>query len=111
MLNSDFEKQMQQKMEELRFTPDDAVWEKVEAGLPKKKKNRRFVFFILPLLALFCGSVLLWNHFTPSEKIANNKPTSTLAGLLGSKLMSRNFLHDANSIVMEKINIYFRNIA
>ncbi|CAN5737063.1 hypothetical protein BH10BAC3_BH10BAC3_34060 [soil metagenome] len=71
MLNSDFENKVQQKMEELTFTPDDAVWEKIEAALPEKKKQRRFIFSILLLLVLFYASFLLWNHLTPFEKIAN----------------------------------------
>ncbi len=71
MLNSDFENKVQQKMEELTFTPDDAVWEKIEAALPEKKKQRRFIFSILLLLVLFYGSFLLWDHFTLPGKMAN----------------------------------------
>jgi len=35
MQNREFEKNVQQKMEELQFTPADAVWYKVEASLPE----------------------------------------------------------------------------
>ncbi len=47
MQNSEFEKRVQQKMEELKLTPTDAVWEKVAAGLPPEKKPRRWIIFFL----------------------------------------------------------------
>lgn len=50
MLSSDFEKAIQQQMGELRFPPDDAVWNNVEAALPGNRRRRRFVLFLL-----FCG--------------------------------------------------------
>ncbi|MES2649016.1 MAG: outer membrane beta-barrel protein [Bacteroidota bacterium] len=54
MLNSDFEKEVQHKMEELKFTPADAVWDNIEASLPQTRR-RRLVFFWL-LLGLLAGS-------------------------------------------------------
>jgi hypothetical protein len=54
MLSSDFEREVQHKMEELRFTPPDAVWDNIEASLPQKNR-RRLVFFWL-LLGLLAGS-------------------------------------------------------
>jgi type VI protein secretion system component VasF len=49
MPEKDFEKQVQEKMEELRLRPGDPVWDKIERTLRKEKRRR--VFFILPLLA------------------------------------------------------------
>lgn len=51
MQENNFEKRVQQQMEELRFRPSDAVWEKVEEEIRKKKK-RRVVFFIFLLAGL-----------------------------------------------------------
>jgi len=51
MQENNFEKRVQQQMEELRFRPSEAVWEKVEEQIRRKKK-RRVVFFIF-LLAGF----------------------------------------------------------
>jgi hypothetical protein len=68
MQQSEFEKQVQQKMEELKLSPADAVWEKVEAGLPAEKKPRRWVFFILLITGLLTASLLLWNKFDKANK-------------------------------------------
>jgi Outer membrane protein beta-barrel domain len=68
MQQSEFEKQVQQKMEELKLSPADAVWGKVEAGLPVEKRPRRRVFFILLLAGLLTGSLLLWNNFNGGDK-------------------------------------------
>lgn len=59
MQNSEFEKRVQQKMEELKLTPTDAVWEKVAAGLPPEKKPRRWIIFFL-LFGLLAISSLVW---------------------------------------------------
>ncbi len=73
MQQSEFEKQVQQKMEELKLLPADAVWQKVAAGLPAEKKPRRWVFFILLLAGLLAGSAVLWNNFTGKDKMADRK--------------------------------------
>lgn len=51
MQENNFEKRVQQQMEELRFRPSEAVWEKVEEEIRKKRK-RRVVFFIFLLAGL-----------------------------------------------------------
>lgn len=50
-MQNDFEKQVQQKMEELKLVPSRPVWEKVEMQI-RKEKDRRRVLFWIPLLAL-----------------------------------------------------------
>ena len=35
MQNREFEKKVQEQMGELKFTPADTVWDKVQAGLPE----------------------------------------------------------------------------
>ena len=54
MQENKFENQVQQQMEEFRIRPSEAVWEKVEEELQKKKK-RRVVFYLF----LFAGLSLL----------------------------------------------------
>src|SRR5262245_5483465 len=51
MRENEFEKRVQQQLEEFRLRPSGAVWEKVEEGIRKKKK-RRVVFFIFLLAGL-----------------------------------------------------------
>ena len=67
MQNRDFEKNVQQKMEELQFTPADAVWDKVEASLPEEKK-RRWIIYILLFAVLMAGSLFLWNNVDTHNK-------------------------------------------
>lgn len=53
---NDFEKKVQQKMDELQLRPSADVWTEVEKRIRKDKK-RRVLFFWLPLAALFLGGV------------------------------------------------------
>lgn len=70
MQNSEFEKKMQQKMEELKLSPADNVWDKIEAGLPPEKKPRRWIIFILLFAGLTTGALILWNHFYTTKSQA-----------------------------------------
>jgi hypothetical protein len=76
MQNSEFEKKVQLKMEELKLTPADAVWQKVEAELPKEKK-RRWIVFLLLFAGLAAGSFLFINQYKNNDKkiIADNNTT------------------------------------
>ena len=54
MQKKDFEKQVQEKMEELSFVPSPPVWQKVEEQI-RKKDRRRLIFWIIPLCLLLAG--------------------------------------------------------
>jgi len=56
-MQNEFEKQVQQKMEELKLVPSDPVWQKVEMQIRKKKDRRRAIFWI-PIFILLAGG--LW---------------------------------------------------
>ena len=51
---NNFEKQVQQKMDELQLRPSAEVWEEVEKRIRKEKRRRRFIiwFFLFGVLAL-----------------------------------------------------------
>jgi len=53
MPTNDFEKQVQQKMEELKFVPSEAVWPAVEKQIRQRKERRRLLlwWWLLPFLA------------------------------------------------------------
>lgn len=55
MHNNEFEKRVEQKLEELKFTPSDAVWQKVEAQIKQPERRRRFIFWWLSAAVLFLG--------------------------------------------------------
>jgi len=56
-MQNEFEKQVQQKMEELKLVPSEPVWQKVEMQIRKKKDRRRLIFWI-PLFVLLLGGGL-----------------------------------------------------
>jgi flagellar basal body-associated protein FliL len=88
MQENNFEKRVQQQMEDFKLRPSDAVWEKVEEELRKKKKRRVvFVIFLLAGLSLlsYSGYFLLHNskqnlveqNSTPTNKkepVNNDQP-------------------------------------
>ena len=64
---NDFEKNVQQKMDELKFRPAANVWEQVEARIREKKKRRKVLFwFLLP--GLLIGGGILYFVFTNGDK-------------------------------------------
>src|SRR5690242_18897209 len=64
MQENNFEKSVQQKLDELQLTPSEPVWQKVEAAI-KKRRERRLVFWLLPTLLLTGG--LFWWQLTPQQ--------------------------------------------
>ncbi|RPD51296.1 hypothetical protein [Paracnuella aquatica] len=58
MHNQDFEQSVQQKMEELSFTPSASVWEKVRADI-RPQRRRRVAFWLVPL-AVVIGAGGWW---------------------------------------------------
>ncbi len=59
MQENNFEKQVQQKLDELKLNPSDTVWQNVYAKIKKEKRRWRelIIFFVLFIL---CGGILLW---------------------------------------------------
>ncbi len=67
MQNREFEKQVQQKMEELKLSPADAVWQKVEAALPEERtKHRRWV--VLFIFLLLSTGAFVWVNLGSHKK-------------------------------------------
>jgi hypothetical protein len=65
---NEFEKQVQQKMEELQLVPSASVWEKVEEQIREKKRRRIIFFFILPLALGLLGFSFYQFLYTPGKK-------------------------------------------
>src|SRR5262245_42283802 len=51
---NDFEKQVQQRLDDFQLNPSASVWEKVEEELRDKRK-RRVIYFLLPLMIALLG--------------------------------------------------------
>ena len=67
---NNFEKQVQQKMDELQLRPSAEVWQEVERRIRKEKKRRWMVLFFI-FAALLLGGTGWWIAAT------DKKPTST----------------------------------
>ncbi|HEX7903258.1 MAG TPA: hypothetical protein VF487_05225 [Chitinophagaceae bacterium] len=63
---NEFEKQLQQKMDELKLRPSGQVWEEVEKRIRKEKKRRSIVLWFL-LFALLLGGGTTW-YFIQDDK-------------------------------------------
>ncbi|MEO6548311.1 MAG: hypothetical protein ABIN94_09940 [Ferruginibacter sp.] len=72
MQDNNFEKQVEQKMEELSFPPSGEVWQKVSVAI-KKRKNDRNIFVIISLLLLALSASIFIINYQPKKF---NKPLS-----------------------------------
>lgn len=76
MQNSEFEKNMQQQFEGLKFTPAPEVWNRVEAALPEEKKRRRWLLLLLFFAAIPAGILFVWTSIKNDNlQIAGTKKT------------------------------------
>jgi hypothetical protein len=76
MQEQDFEKQVQQKMDELSLTPSAPVWQKVQSEIGQKKERRRLVLWLSSLLLLLAGG---WWLFSTSNKVPVTHATASQA--------------------------------
>ncbi len=70
MQDHDFEKQVHQKMGEMRILPSEAVWEQVEMRLQRKERRRYWILWLTVILTgLLLGGYQVWNMlYKSSEK-------------------------------------------
>ncbi|HET6994727.1 MAG TPA: porin family protein [Chitinophagaceae bacterium] len=79
---NEFEKQVQEKMEDFRLNPSASVWKNVEDELREKKRKRVIFFLLIPAAAilLLIVSVYYFNH---ESKPDNHQVDSLPAGRQG----------------------------
>src|SRR5688572_22383461 len=72
MQENEFEKQVQQKMDDLKLDPSAFVWQKIEPQI-KKEKSRRWIFILLPILliGILYGGYLLLDNVDTQNSTAN----------------------------------------
>jgi hypothetical protein len=83
MQANEFEKQVQQKMDELSFTPSAPVWQNVEKEIRRKKQKRRMLLW-LPIFALLLTGGIVWLSLS-TEKEKSDVEFNT-AGIQNSEL-------------------------
>ncbi len=97
MQENEFEKKVQQRMEEFRLRPSEAVWGAVAHSLVKKRRRRIVVFFVFLLaglgLAGFSGYYFLSNQSKPGivEQTSTppKKTSSSVPSIQSSELATR----------------------
>jgi len=87
MQDHEFERQVHQKMEEIKIHPSDAVWKEVERRL-HPNKSRRWIWLPFLFLALGTGGYLMYT----------NKPASHQSEQPGADLS----LHNSNALKQNK---------
>ncbi|HEY0680675.1 MAG TPA: hypothetical protein VGD17_20490 [Chitinophagaceae bacterium] len=75
MQDRDFEKQVQQKMQELRFAPGADVWARVRADIQKKKRRRPVVLWLILAGLLVGSSWFLYTGMQNDNKITGQLPS------------------------------------
>ncbi|RYZ49534.1 MAG: hypothetical protein EOO14_20525, partial [Chitinophagaceae bacterium] len=75
-MQGDFEKKVQEKLDELRLTPSEPVWKTIEKEI-RPEKRRRFPFWI-PFIILMLGGAAWWMLGTRTEEkaITTNLPAA-----------------------------------
>ncbi len=114
MQNREFEKQVQQKMEELKLLPADAVWQNVEAALPQERtKHRHWV--VLFLFLLLSTGVFVWVNYgfhkkTTTISAVENYNAATIVVPIGVKVDTISISSKTNDNSNEDAVINTRNI-
>lgn len=71
MEENKFEKQVQQKMNELQIQPSEAVWKKIELQIEKKKERKwGLIILFLCSVIILSGGYWLWNG--EKQKVVEN---------------------------------------
>ncbi len=88
MQENEFEKKVQQRMEEFRLRPSDAVWGAVAHSLEKKRKRRIVVFFVFLLAGLGLAGFSGYYFLSNQSKSGIAEQNSTLSKKTGSAVPS-----------------------
>ena len=75
-MQNEFEKQVQQKMEELDLVPSAPVWQKIEAQIRQKKDRRRLILWIPMLLILLLGGTWWLSQTNEKSEAVSHTATS-----------------------------------
>ena len=66
-MQNNFEKQVQQKMDELSFVPTEPVWKKIEEQIRQKKDRSKLIIW-LPILLLLLAGGFWWLNSTRTNQ-------------------------------------------
>src|SRR5690349_13360282 len=98
MSDHDFEKQVNQKLEELKLRPSDTVWMEVEKNIRQHKRRRHFLWLWTAALfiTLTTSGVVLY-HYTSDTKITTEMAQAKPAELSNEPASVSNNSTNTNS--------------
>ena len=103
MQENEFEKKVQQSMEELQLKPSDEVWQNVATAITQKKRNKSFFWIFSSLFFLLIAGILGWNYFmngqginTAAVKQIDTSNQSTIAAPIHSVKQSTANVEDSS---------------
>jgi hypothetical protein len=87
MSDHEFEKQIHQKLQELKLRPSDGVWMEVEKSIRQGKNRRRFMWWWMAALfvCVTAGGYILYNHTTQTHPVTAEVAQATAASLSNTK--------------------------
>ena len=102
MEQNNFEKHVQQKMDELKISPSESAWLNIEKRIAKDGKQRK-IAFILFFLALFLlsGGYWLFNSSKNIKKTQNNYSSQAIKNN-SEKVKGKNKDSSFNQIVISE---------
>ncbi|OQP56364.1 outer membrane beta-barrel protein [Niastella populi] len=92
MSDHEFEKQVHQKLQELKLRPSDTVWMEVEKNIRQHKRRRRFLWLwsAALLVALTTSGVVLYNYTSNNRKTLEMATGTTTGASSSSSSSSSN---------------------
>ncbi|MCW3092728.1 MAG: hypothetical protein JWP81_3797 [Ferruginibacter sp.] len=109
MQENNFEKQVQQKVEELTFDPSGEVWQKVSVAIGKQKNDRHIIAIILLLLLVTSSAIFIISYQNRDKKIA--KSFSTEEKLQGKNKVASTSTAANPSITTDTAKITAQNLS
>lgn len=106
-MQNNFERDVRQKMNELKLLPSAAVWERVEVEIKEEKRKRRGLFWFLLAGLLLLGSGIFLYEQQASHHSSTTKEPAVQSPLKPVDEQANVYPHDVNdqSIGREKQNI------
>jgi len=104
MQENEFEKKLQQKMDELQVQPAEELWPKIKAEVAKRNgRRRRFIFFFLLAAMLFAG-LLLTDIFKGKGKNDSSIAATQLKNQIDNTATANTGLANSNEPVKQAVN-------
>ena len=105
MEESKFEKQVKDKMDDLKIHPSEAVWVHVKAGIKEKKRARWLIAFLFVFIIIGSG-LIIWS----SRQLYVSRHQKDFANKVSNKITNKN-IHDTarDTALQANNNILLKN--